>query len=195
MNQNAYLGEIAQFAGLSPNDNNWLPCDGRLLPINSNQALYAYIGNKFGGDGVNNFGLPNLNGRIPINEGTGTGLSPRTFATNGGNESITMTTDQLPQHTHHVYNIAGGNIMASSSNGTQPNPDAVNNTIAAAFDPTFQGQTNNVYNNMTPDTAWTTGSNPTTVSNTGAGQPFSVMQSYLTIGYYICIKGQLPVRP
>ncbi len=192
MDQDAYMGEIAQFAGASPNDNNWLPCDGRLLPINGNQALFTLIGNMFGGDGTTNFGLPNLAGRIPIAQGKGSGLSPRNFSARGGGEYVTMTVDQLPAHTHAMQAVTGGNIMASSQPGINPGPDATHNTIAAASNPS--SNPDNAYNNLAPDTAWNTGSSPTTVSNAGGGQPFSIMQPYLAIAYFICVNGIYPSK-
>ncbi|MDN4163326.1 phage tail protein [Nocardioides abyssi] len=101
---NPYLGEIRMFAG------NFAPqgfelCDGRLLPISEHDALYALLGTTYGGNGETTFGLPDLRGRLPVHQGTGTGLSPRTLGQAYGTEQVTVTTAQLPAH-HHAMTAA-----------------------------------------------------------------------------------------
>lgn len=103
----AYLGEIKLFAGnYAPPG--WHLCDGSLLPISSYQALYSLFGVTYGGDGVTTFGIPDLRGRVPVGQGQGPGLSNYAFGTKGGSETVTLTPDQLPAHTH-TWQVSTGN--------------------------------------------------------------------------------------
>lgn len=94
-----YVGEIRMFAGnFAPRG--WAFCDGQLLAVSQNDALFNLFGTIYGGDGGTTFGLPDLRGRIPIHAGSGPGLSPRNLGAKGGAESVTLTTQQIPSHTH-----------------------------------------------------------------------------------------------
>src|SRR5690349_11535310 len=96
-----FLGEIKLFCGnYAPIG--WAFCDGSLLPISENDALYALIGTTYGGDGINTFALPDLRGRVAIHQGQGPGLSPYVMGETGGAETVTLTTNNLPQHTHRI---------------------------------------------------------------------------------------------
>jgi microcystin-dependent protein len=96
-----YVGEIRMFAGnFAPAG--WQLCEGQLLPISENETLFQLIGTTYGGDGQNAFALPDLRGRIPIHQGQGPGLSQRQLALKGGAESVTLTVQQLPAHTHNL---------------------------------------------------------------------------------------------
>ncbi len=94
-----FLGEVRMFAGNYP-PRNWAFCDGQLLSIAYNQNLYSIIGTNYGGDGRTSFALPDLRGRAPISAGTGTGLSSYNIGQIGGAETVTLSENQLPQHTH-----------------------------------------------------------------------------------------------
>jgi microcystin-dependent protein len=94
-----YIGEIRMFAGDFP-PNGWLFCEGQLLPIAENETLFYLIGTTYGGDGQNNFALPDLRGRLPIHMGSGPGLSNRILAETGGSETVTLIEHQVPSHTH-----------------------------------------------------------------------------------------------
>jgi microcystin-dependent protein len=190
MSPEAYIGEIALFAGADPKDNNWLPCDGRTMQASVYAGLYAVIGNAFGGTPNQTFNLPDLRGRVPVGAGKASSGTTYTLGQAGGSATATIGMNQLPQHTHGLGNISGGVIMASSHLGTTNTPDSTNNTIAAAFDP--NGSTNMVYNSDTPNIPWNTGSEPVTLSTAGSGNPFSVMQTYMNVGFYICAIGQFP---
>jgi microcystin-dependent protein len=96
-----YLGEIELF-GFGYTPNGWAPCNGQLMSIAQNSALFSLLGTTYGGNGVNTFGLPDLRGRVPINQGTGPGLTNRTMGESGGWESFILTVPQLPVHTHTV---------------------------------------------------------------------------------------------
>ncbi len=97
----AYLGEIELF-GFGYTPNGWAACNGQLLSISQYSALFSLLGTTYGGDGVNTFGLPDLRGRVPINQGTGPGLTNRTLGETGGSESFYLSVPQLPVHTHSV---------------------------------------------------------------------------------------------
>src|SRR5215213_7415071 len=96
---NPYIGEIRMFGGNFP-PSGWAFCDGQLLPISENDALFNLIGTTYGGDGESTFALPDLRGRTPVHTGTGPGLSPYTMGEGGGVESVTLTTQQIPTHNH-----------------------------------------------------------------------------------------------
>ena len=94
-----YVGEIRMFAGnYAPAG--WALCDGQLLPVSENDALFSLFGTTYGGDGRTTFGLPDLRGRIPIHAGSGPGLTPRVLGQPGGTEQVQLTTTNLPSHTH-----------------------------------------------------------------------------------------------
>ena len=106
-----YIGEIRMFAGNFP-PNGWMFCDGQLLPISENETLFLLIGTTYGGDGQSTFALPDLQGRLPLHQGT----FGQTFilAENGGSESVTLTTQQIPIHTHALLCAASGGIPNSN---------------------------------------------------------------------------------
>ncbi|MCB1032392.1 MAG: phage tail protein [Acidobacteria bacterium] len=94
-----FVGEIRMFAGnFAPRG--WAFCDGQLLAVSQNDALFSLLGTIYGGDGRTTFGLPDLRGRIPIHAGHGPGLSERRLGAKGGEEKVTLTVNQLPSHTH-----------------------------------------------------------------------------------------------
>lgn len=94
-----FIGEIRMFGGtFAPVG--WALCDGQLLAISQNDALFSLLGTTYGGDGRTTFGLPDLRGRVPIHQGTGSGLTNRAMGATGGSETVTLSADQLPAHTH-----------------------------------------------------------------------------------------------
>ena len=101
-----FTGEIRMFAGnFSPLG--WALCNGQLISVAQNNALFSLLGTTYGGDGQNTFGLPEMRGRIPIHRGTGAGLSPRPIGQKGGAETATVTANQLPSHTHQIQASMG----------------------------------------------------------------------------------------
>src|SRR5438067_3998677 len=92
----------------------WAFCNGQLLPINQNQALFSLLGTTYGGNGVNNFALPDMRGRVPNHFGQGPGLSNYNLGQTGGSESVTLTVNQIPAHNHFV--------VCNTSSGGQANP-------------------------------------------------------------------------
>lgn len=102
-----YVGEIRMFAGnFAPNG--WAFCDGQLMAISENDALFSLLGTIYGGDGETTFGLPDLRGRLPVHAGTGPGLSARQVGQKAGVERTTLTVNQLPSHAHAPLRAHGG---------------------------------------------------------------------------------------
>ena len=128
--QEGFIGQVKWFAGnFAPRG--WANCDGQLLPINTNQALFSILGTTYGGDGRTTFALPDMRGRSPMHEGNGPGLSNRALGAKGGSQTEVLGTHHLPSHSH--------NAMASSSTGSANRVDdravaAMRRGYAAAAD-------------------------------------------------------------
>jgi len=169
-----YVGEIKLFPGSifgTLQDNGWRACDGSLLPISEYEVLYTLIGTTFGGNGVTTFALPDLRGRIPIGAGQGPGLTNRILGQMGGEETVTLTTNQIPAHSH--------TLNVSSQIGTTKNP--VGNYIAANLEgvPQFaSGATESM--------------SASGMSNAGGSQPHENMPPFLAINYMISLFGVYP---
>lgn len=183
------LGEIALFGGnFAPR--NWALCDGQILPINSNQALFSLLGTMYGGDGRTTFALPDLRGRVPVGEGQGPGLTNRTLGSRGGEEQHQLTTNELPVHTH-TTNTSGLNAAlrghaASMADATQPGPSNVLSTFSPMVLP---------YSSTDAPLAPVGGVNSSfTVPNTGGSQGHENRQPLLALNYIICISGLFPSR-
>jgi len=158
-----FLSEIRMMSfGFPPKG--WALCDGQLLPINQNQALFSLLGTTYGGDGRVNFGLPNLQGRVPIHFGAGHTLGER-----GGEQGHTLSISELPTHTHSA--------LANSSNATAPTPG--NNLLAAA---------NNLYAQATNLVAL----GPSMIANVGGSQAHLNMQPFLVLNFSIALQGIFP---
>jgi microcystin-dependent protein len=142
----------------------WALCNGQLLPINQNQALFSLLGTTFGGDGRVNFALPDLRGRVPIHVGSGHTLGER-----GGEQAHTLSIAELPTHTHLVNAI----------NATGDTPIATANLLAAG---------NNMYAPPTNLTSLT----PGTVTPIGGSQAHLNMQPFLTLSFGIALQGIFP---
>ena len=143
----------------------WALCDGQLLPINQNQALFSLLGTTYGGDGRVNFGLPNLQGRVPIHMGQGHTLGER-----GGEQAHTLSISEIPAHTHAA-------MGSSSSTGGNANPSG-----------RFLGGSNGVYHAPTNLTSL----NPQTVANTGGSQAHLNMEPFLVLNFSIALQGIFP---
>lgn len=170
----AYIGEIRLFSGnFAPE--NWALCDGQLLSIASNTALYAILGTIYGGDGKATFALPNLNGRAAIHQGAGTGLTPRNVGASGGTATVTLLTTQMPSHNHLA---------------------TCNNTQTSNTDPTGAIWTEQQGKGSTP--AYTTQANTQmnvlAINVTGGNQPHNNMQPYLGLNFIICLSGEWPPK-
>ncbi|HVF71465.1 MAG TPA: tail fiber protein [Chthoniobacterales bacterium] len=142
----------------------WAQCNGQLLPINQNQALFSLLGTTYGGDGRVNFALPNLRGNVPIHTGQG-----HTLGEAAGSSTVTISQQQLPTHLHV--------LQATNSNGGQASPGG-----------TVLGAVNNMYgppNNLTT-------LNPASVSSVGGSQPHNNMMPYLVLNFCIALQGIFP---
>ena len=144
----------------------WALCNGQLLPINQNQALFALLGTTYGGNGQTNFALPNLRGRVPIHMGNG-----HTLGESAGSTSVTLDIQQLPQHLH--------TFQATNQNGVLANPTNA-----------FLAGVNNMYGpvaSLTPLVA-------ASVTSVGGNQPHNNMMPYLTLNFIIALQGIFPSR-
>jgi microcystin-dependent protein len=168
------IGEIRMFAGNFP-PRNWAFCNGQLLSIAQNTALFSILGTTYGGNGVNNFGLPNLQGRVPIHWGQGPGLSSYVQGQIGGAESVTLLTSNLPAHSHLVNGIASGGNQASPAG----NIPAIEST----------GTSMN-YASGSPNAPM----NPAMIGNTGSNFPVPIVQPYQTVSFIIALIGIFPSR-
>ncbi len=166
-----FIGEIRLFAGnFAPVG--WAFCDGSLLPIAENEALFNLIGTTYGGNGQTTFGLPDMRGRVPVHQGVGNGLSPRTIGEMGGAEQVTLTPSQMPSH-NHVLNAT--TTAASTANGV-----AGSLTGAAA--------STNFYGN-TPGGGTLA---PQALTTTGGNQPHNNMAPFLGLNFIISLFGIFP---
>src|SRR5690349_21241669 len=151
---NPFLGEIRMFGGtFAPRG--WAFCNGQLLAISQNDALFALLGTIYGGDGVTTFALPDLRGRIPLHNGQGSGLSPYTQGQVAGTESVTLTSNNVPQHSHLVAigsattNAPAGNTFGGGGVAAYKAPPPTG-TMAAIVSPTTASQP---HDNMMPGLA------------------------------------------
>lgn len=176
-----YIGELRLFAGnFAPRG--WAFCDGQLLTIAENAALFALIGPTYGGDGRDNFGLPDLRGRVPIHRGTGPGLSPRTIGERAGEERVTLTAQQLPVHTHVPGRVSEQTATSRSAVG---NVRAVLPEGKKAYAVPQEGPGGTVRADVVM----------ASTSQAGGNQPHDNVQPYLGINYIIALTGVYPSRP
>ena len=160
-----FLSEIRIMSfGFAPKG--WALCNGQLLPINQNQALFSLLGTTYGGDGRVNFGLPNLQGRVPIHTGSGF-----TLGQVGGEQAHTLSISEIPTHVHTLNGtssagtaiIAAGNLLGTNPSQQYQAPDA----------------------NLTA-------MNPASIANVGGSQPHQNMQPYLVLNFSIALQGIFP---
>jgi microcystin-dependent protein len=166
-----YIGEIRMFAGtFAPLG--WEFCSGQTVPISENEALYQLIGTTYGGDGESSFALPNLQSRIPLHKGNGPDGLAYPLAQAAGTESVTLTVQQIPVHTHP--------LTASTADGTVPNPsgNVLAQTPAGIF-PYFED-------------APTGNMNQGAITPAGGSQPHENSQPFLCINYIISMFGLFP---
>jgi len=169
-----FVGEIRMFAGnFAPRG--WAFCDGQLLAVSQNDALFSLLGTIYGGDGRTTFGLPDLRGRIPIHAGHGPGLSERRLSAKGGAEKVTLTVNQIPSHNH---NVKCDDFVGDSFG------DGGSNNIAA-------GTTNRVF---TTDDSSTQSLNSNTIASVGGSRSHTNLMPYLNIHFIIALFGIYPSR-
>lgn len=167
-----FVGEIRMFAGnFAPRG--WAFCDGQLLAVSQNDALFSLLGTIYGGDGRTTFGLPDMRGRLPIHAGHGPGLSERRLGAKGGAEKVTLTVNQMPSH-GHTYN-------ATTATGTANSPlDAL----------VGESPTVDVFSESTPTDRLAS----TAITNTGGSQSHTNEMPYLCVHFIIALFGIYPSR-
>jgi microcystin-dependent protein len=170
----AYIGSIVLFAGnFAPRG--WAFCQGQLLSISTNTALFSILGTTYGGNGQTTFALPDLRGRVPMGQGQGPGLTNVTLGEQGGSESVTLMPSQMPMHSHAVACDTTATGSADPAGAYPGNPGSLSGTE-------LYGSTAN--GTMAPNM----------ISPAGGSQPFSVQQPYLGLNYIICLEGIFPSR-
>jgi microcystin-dependent protein len=208
-----FIGQIMT-VGFNFAPRGWAFCDGQLLPISQNQALFSILGTIYGGDGRTTFGLPELRGRVPIHSGkeSGPGLIKRRLGERGGREDIPLTTAQMPNHTHTATLTSTSNtpITATATlhvkTGLGDSNDAKNNYLATgeaknakSTYPIINGYSTTSTSTMNSEAvkvkiAGGSIAGEVSVENTGNSQPMSMMQPFLALNYIIALKGIFPVR-
>ncbi|TDX01979.1 phage tail protein [Dinghuibacter silviterrae] len=188
-----YLGSLLIFGGNFA-IRGYALCNGQTLPISAYTALFSILGTFYGGNGVNNFQLPDMQGRVPIGMGNGIGLSPYVIGQKGGTEAISLTTQNLPAHSHTVPALSV-TVNVSNTQATSPTASAGTNTLSQPYDPVALNAVN-LYSNAAANTVITTGA--TTVAGntglTGGNIPVSIIQPYLAINFQIALTGVFPSR-
>lgn len=167
-----FVGEIRQF-GFNFAPTGWAQCNGQLLPISQNTALFALLGTFYGGDGKSTFALPNLQGSTPLHQGQGQGLSERVIGEIGGSQTVTLLQSEMPFHTHTV----SGSVRPPTEND------------AANF---YWGQVTNLYS-ATANPAQAMAFQG--LAPTGGSLPHNNMMPYLTVNFCIALQGVFPQRP
>lgn len=186
-----YLGQIILFGGNFPPKNTAF-CNGQILAISQNQALFSLLGTTYGGDGRTTFALPDLQGRVPVHPGTGPGLSTRKLGQRTGTEYNTLTVNQLAAHSHIATVTKEGdvNIPVNTTSGDEDEQNPAAGVMANTGNDLYSSSSNGVYNGG-PIAVTNT---QIQIQNTGASQPVNNMQPWLGIYYIICTQGLYPSR-
>jgi microcystin-dependent protein len=179
-----YVAEIRIFPfNFAPTG--WATCDGQLLPISQNTALFSLLGTNYGGNGATTFGLPNLQGSAPIHVGGGgggPGLTPRFLGEQGGSDTVSLLQSETPVHTH---SIQGGDPADFADIATPDPPGGV--------DPVL-GKSQNALAYQTNTTTGLVALAPQALSPAGGDQPHTNLQPYLTLNFCIALQGVFPPR-
>jgi microcystin-dependent protein len=171
-----FLGEI-RAVGFNFAPYGWALCDGQVLPIAQNTALFSLLGTYYGGNGTSNFALPNLQGSAPMHQGTGAGLSPRSIGETGGETAVTLLTSQMASHSHVAQN-------AVESDAGTPGPTTIFGGGGRGKDPAY----------APASAANTVKLSSQAVGNAGNNQAHNNMPPYLTLNFIIALQGIYPAR-
>jgi microcystin-dependent protein len=176
-----FLGTIQSF-GFNFAPTGWALCNGQTIAISQNTALFSLLGTAYGGNGVSTFQLPNLQGRLPMHQGSGAGLTPRVIGEVGGSENQTLLSNNMPAHNHAL------NATTAAATGATP----LNTLLALSNGADNQGTpvTVQVYGPTPTNTTM----NPASIGVTGGSIPFSIMPPYLVINFCIALNGIFPSR-
>ncbi len=176
MSQDGMLGEVKIFAGnFAPRG--WAFCEGQLMAIEQNTALFSVLGTTYGGDGIRTFALPDLRGRSPIGSGQGPGLTGFRDGQVTGAEQVTLTTNQLPVHTH------GATVKVNASN-----------SVGSKMQPEGNVWSESEHYDAQANTTMAANAVQVTVQNTGGGQAHENRPPSLAMRWIICINGTFPYR-
>jgi microcystin-dependent protein len=170
----------------------WAFCNGQILPISQNTALFALIGTTFGGDGVATFALPDLRGRVPVSSGQGPGLSVYDLGEIGGTENVTLTTSQMPPH-NHVITLNNLTATANARN-TAGNSQSPAGNLPAVEAAGVTATYSNAPANATMAAGAVTVTGTATASVSGSGLPLQILSPFLTVNYCIALQGIFPSR-
>jgi len=175
----AFIGEVRIFCGTFPPDQ-WLDCNGQVLPADQYQGLYSVIGNVYGGTAPNTFALPNLNGRAPMHQGSGKDLTPRQIGVGGGVATVTLNETQIPNHTHVAQSLGTAGSATTPTDAVWASPPPAGRPPVAVP----------VYGPAPANTAM----HAQALSTAGASQPHDNMQPYVPVRFIIAYEGVYPVR-
>jgi microcystin-dependent protein len=176
-----FLGQLMCVGfGFAPQG--WATCEGQLLPISSNTALFSLLGTTFGGDGRTTFGLPDLRGRVPVGRGNGPGLQSISWGERSGTNTNTLITNNLPPHNHP--------LLVSSANATQGAATAGASIATPGMQSGRTFTPGNGFNTSTPNTVL----NAASIANTGSATAVNNMQPYLGLYWIIALVGLFPSR-
>jgi microcystin-dependent protein len=153
----------------------WAFCNGQILPISQNTALFSLLGTTYGGNGQSTFALPNMQGNAPMHPGQGPGLSLHDLGETGGSETVTLLVSEIPAHTH--------GLLATTQPGNQPAPNANSLAKTTGFQPY-----------LPPAGAPLVPMNPSDLPPAGGDLPHNNMQPYLTLNFNIALQGVFPPR-
>ncbi|WP_299312416.1 tail fiber protein [uncultured Aquimarina sp.] len=194
-----FVGQIMA-VGFNFAPRGWALCDGQLLPISQNSALFSLLGTIYGGDGRTTFALPDLRGRVSIHQGGGPGLSNRRIGQKGGEETHTLNVPEMPSHNHSTSNnnATDQHLLLSAETAVNEIPET--GDIPAVGNYTSGIATNNVRSFGPPTTGkivngqTLSGNAGLNVLNNGGNQAHNNMQPYLTTNYIIALVGLFPSR-
>jgi microcystin-dependent protein len=168
-----FIAEV-RIVGFNFAPRGWAFCNGQLLPITQNTALFSLLGTNYGGNGTTTFALPNLQGRSPMHAGQGPGLSERTLGESGGSAAVTLVASQVPAHTHALQ------ASATASTGTPSGTVALASNAGAS-----------IYRSPTGQVAMADAA----LAPAGSGLPHNNRQPYLAMSFIIALQGIFPPRP
>jgi len=171
-----FIGQI-QMVGFNFAPRGWALCDGQILSISQHTALFSLLGTTYGGDGRSTFALPDLRGRVAIHPGTGPGLSNYRWGQRGGTETVTLTTNQMPSHSHSAV------LRGKDDRGDATTP--TDNSLASK-------SRTKIYSSEAPDVDLQAGS--VTIGNNGGGQAHENRMPYLSVYHTIALTGIFPSR-
>jgi microcystin-dependent protein len=168
-----FVAEIRIF-GFNFAPTGWALCNGQLMPISQNTALFSLLGTTYGGDGKSTFALPDLQGAAPMHPGQGPGLSLRDLGESGGSDTVTLLESEIPTHSHP--------LKASTQPGEDPSPvgESLGRSVGASLYQTQASQLGSL--------------DPASISTVGGDQPHNNLMPYLTFNFCIALQGVFPPR-